>query len=366
MEVTDENISLMNSSTMPNNSDKIFGEGGVYHEVIVVLSQLQKYTNPVFCAFGILANFVAMTVFLSKSQRKTSCSLYLAARSMSDSGFLLALFVVWLSDVRVNAFNIPVICQLVVFLTYICGFLSVWFVVAVTAENCVRICHPFEVNKYCTTKIAKITVFVFVTVAMLLYNFPLWTINVTDYQGQRVCLRNPGYDVIHQMLNYIDTLVTLVIPTILIISLMIAITVRVLKIYHRKRIMQGKRVDRKSSNPQGKVTRMLFSVSVIFIVLNLPSHAVRIYMTICNYVLSRPEWSVTEKAAHYIFQTMYYLNFSVNIFVYLVFGTKFRSEFVRIYFSRFQTKRKTPVTQYEKITLVDTAQQCSSTKITDL
>ncbi|KAK3095105.1 hypothetical protein FSP39_010378 [Pinctada imbricata] len=328
-----------------------------YQVVIVILSRLQKYTNPVFCILGLLGNVIAATVFLSNSQRKTSCSLYLAARSVSDSGFLIALFVVWLSDIGIPAFNYDVICQLIIFLTYFCGFLSVWFVVALTTENFVRICHPFSVNKYCTTKIAKIVIFAFVVIALALYNFPLWTNKVVNNNGTMVCSRIPKYDVVQQALNYTDTLLTLVIPISIIICLMVTITVNVIQTYHRQRRLKGNRRDNKSKNPQGQVTKMLFSVSLIFIVLNLPSHAIRVYSTVSQLVFGMTEVSVLERSMHFAFYTLYYMNFAVNILLYLVFGPKFREEFMRIFLRRSKQRNELTMMGSEKRTLLESPEQ---------
>ena len=42
--------------------------------------------------------------------------------------------------------------QLVVFSSYVFGFLSVWLVVFITLENYIRICHPFSVARFCTVQ----------------------------------------------------------------------------------------------------------------------------------------------------------------------------------------------------------------------
>ncbi|XP_021372120.1 somatostatin receptor type 2-like [Mizuhopecten yessoensis] len=305
-----------------------------------VAARIQRNITPIICILGIIGNTLATIVFLSKSQRKTSCSLYLAARSISDTGFLTTLFIVCLTDLGINIFNVDGICQVVIFLTYICGFLSVWFVVMVTVENYIRICHPFKVNQHCTVKTAKIVIAGFVFVSLLLYNFPLWTTGIhVGPDGSKMCARHSVYDKINQIVTYSDTVITLIVPILMIICLMIAITCSILEFLHRQTRLKGKRQnsnDRRHSSPQSKVTRLLFSVSFVFITLTLPSHVIRIQMTLKYLYFSSASIicpTMAELAIQKVFLILYYLSFSVNILVYLSFGQKFRKNFIEIFLS---------------------------------
>lgn len=326
-------------------------------EATKLAARIQKNITPVICALGLIGNTLATTVFLSKSQRKTSCSLYLAARSMSDTGFLTTLLIVCLTDFGIDIFNVEGICQIVIFLTYICGFLSVWFVVMVTIENYIRICHPFKVNQHCTVRIARIVIVCFVFAAFLLYNFPLWTTGIrVDAEGGRTCSQYTRFDQIFQIVTYSDTVITLLVPMFMIVCLMIAITCSILEYLHRQARLKGKRLnghDRRQSSPQTKVTRLLFSVSFIFIALTLPSHVIRIQMTVKYLYFSSSSSCPTmvELAIQKMFLILYYFSFSINIFVYLIFGEKFRNNFVEIYSSTCCRKGK-----YGNHELVSTAE----------
>lgn len=298
-------------------------------ETTKIVSRIQKGMTPIICALGLLGNIVATTVFLNASQRKTSCSLYLAARSISDSGFLLALLIVCMSDLGLNAFNIQGICQVVIFLTYICGFLSVWLVVMVTVENYVRICRPFSVNTYCNTKIAKIVIVSLIITALVVYNFPLWTtgIVVNISNGEKQCSRLKIFDTINQIVTYADTVLTLVVPTLVIVTLMVAITYSILELIHRQARLKRPRLnnnEQRRSSPQSKVTKLLFAVSFVFVFLTIPSHVIRLQMLI-KYLYKDTQCStMAELSAQKIFQLLYYLSFSVNIIIYVIFGDTFR------------------------------------------
>ena len=321
----------MEITTTMNNT-----EGNItypdYYDTYIIARNIQKYSKPVICLLGFIGNFLSAAIFLSKSQRKTSCSLYLGARSLSDTGFLVSLFCIWLGDMRINAFKAPGMCQSIIFLSYVCAFLSVWFIVMVTFENYIRICMPFQVNSYCTTKKAKIVISIFILISFIIYNFTLWTTNVkVTISGMSMCEPFREFEEILQYLSYVDTFVTLIFPTLITIVLMLPITLSLLEVLRRQARLTGKsqqNTDRRpTSNPQSKVTKLLFSVSLTFILLSLPSHVVRLQLTISKFVAQQGITNLLTYSIKFIFETVYYLSFSINIMIYLVFGDKFRNDF---------------------------------------
>nr|KAG5697681.1 hypothetical protein BaRGS_000566 [Batillaria attramentaria] len=78
---------------------------------------LQNVLVPLIFVFGLVGNSLAAGCFLSESLMNTSCCLYMACKCTADTGFLITVFV-----------------------SYVCGFMSVWLVLAITYENYVRLC----------------------------------------------------------------------------------------------------------------------------------------------------------------------------------------------------------------------------------
>lgn len=332
----------MNTSThddgITNDSSLLYLEPEV-PGAYVLASRIQKIAVPIIVTFGFFGNVFSATIFLSKNQRKVSCSLYIAARCFFDTGFLLSLFIVWLDDVGITAFHTQVLCQLVIFFTYICGCLSAWMVVMITFENYIRICRPFSVNIYCTTNKAIVVIVAVTIAAFVFYNFPLWTtaVQLNTQTGKLACLPIVKHATINQVVTYADTVITLALPIILIVSLMTAIIYRLLQSYHRRARLQGKTTERtvRRNNPQSQVTKLLFAISAIFITLTLPSHVLRIKMTVVAFASEKYRQDYIEYAVHLFLQTLYYFSFSVNIIVYTIFGKTFRKVYFEIYFLWF-------------------------------
>ncbi|ESP04969.1 hypothetical protein LOTGIDRAFT_109748 [Lottia gigantea] len=293
------------------------------HTDIVYLSirSVQKFLIPVICVLGSTGNILAILTFLGRTLRDKSCCIYLATKCVSDTLFLLSLFLVWLARVDMPVFHLHGFCQIIIFVTYICGFLSVWIVVLITLENYIRISHPARVSQLCSAEKAKYVILVLVTVSIFVYHFPLWTTGIISGNGtEGSCSSIEKYTDINQGLTYADTILTLVLPSVLIVVLMIAILCSVYEAY--------KRQERKS--PHGRITKMLFAVSTVFIFFHTPSHAIRLRLLILQF-LNEDINPVEELKLQRIFELIYYSNFSTNCIIYVAFGKTFRDIFRHIF-----------------------------------
>ena len=302
----------------------------VHHPVTTFI---ETYSIPVLCLLGLIGNSLASIVFFQKQLRNSSSSIFLATRGLSDNGFLSTLLIIWLSRTfQLQLGGVPGACRVIIFLTYVCGCISVWLVVFVTFENYIRICRPFIVNRVCKTSTAKLAVLVLIIFAVGLYNFPFWAMSgeCKPYQEH--------YNLV-QALVYTDTVVTLVMPLICITVLMAAIVYDLVKSYNRRSKLHAPTVKR-MNNPMAKVTKMLLAVTVTFFCLNLPSHVNRLRIMISSFLLDSDntpsgESYLDEEAIMYITLFMSYLSLTINIVVYITFGSKFRTVFIELITCRF-------------------------------
>ncbi|XP_053403256.1 FMRFamide peptide receptor frpr-18-like [Mercenaria mercenaria] len=306
-------------------------ENESFDSSITAITLVERFAMPVICILGLIGNTLSFIVFLHKSLRQKSCSLYLAARSLSDNGFILILLVVWIStvlDLRLS--KVMGICQSIIFLTYVFGCVSVWLVVFVTFENYIRICKPYRVKNFCKTSNAKYAV-IFLSVCVLCcYNFPLWTMN-------KECLPNEKHYGFIKVMVYTDSLLTLVFPTLIMSGLMTHIAITSITSCKFRRRLSSTSVQKKRTSPMTKVTSMLLAVTLIFFILNMPSHVVRLRLMILAFTENKRD--ITESldvTLQSVSQLIYYLSLAVNIFVYYCFGNTFR----KVFFKRFHWKTR--------------------------
>ena len=311
---------LYNTSLMENlNRNVTEDQGATAGEFYHITQLTERYCLPFICVFGIVGNCLATVTFLQKSLRQTSCCLYLAARSVSDNGFLFNLLIMWIGGtLDYSLGETQGICKIIMFLTYICGCFSVWLVVFVTLENYIRICHPFVVKTWCTTRKAKLTMTIMFISVLSVNHFPLW---ISD----KKCSPLPQYTVIMQAFVYIDTTLTLALPTILMAFLIVAILIRLFQ--HHKR-SQNKR---QSKSHAAQVTKMLLAASVTFFTLNFPSHVIRLRLLIGTFMNGSLRPPDIEAAIQILSQLVFYVSFSINLIIYLTFGSNFRKIFKETY-----------------------------------
>lgn len=123
-----------------------------YELAIGVNEFLSHYYTPTIVVFGSVGNILSVVVFFKTKLRKLSSSYYLAALGLSDTVFLLIAFVTWLNFLNINIYNKPGYCEMFTYLSGLCSFLSVWFVVAFTIERYIAVLYPLKRQSMCTVK----------------------------------------------------------------------------------------------------------------------------------------------------------------------------------------------------------------------
>ncbi|KAH3696554.1 hypothetical protein DPMN_084029 [Dreissena polymorpha] len=304
-----------------------------YHAYQTSVS-VEKYCIPVICILGFLGNTFSTATFLRRPLAKAPCSLYLAVRGISDNGFLLSLMLTWVSSTfELRLSQVKVVCQCIIFLTYVCGCVSVWLCVFITFDNFILIPSPLSAKRVCCVRVSKICTTVLVLFTVAVYNTSLWVIHAD-------CSHNTEYTRLTQFLVYTDTMLTLILPTVLIFTLLSVITYKVIHILHIRRIhmsllekadSQRLGVLSKTPIPVAKVTKMLFIVSLVFLGLNLPIHIIRLWLLVGTFTKGGVIAPILIATLQTAFQLLYYLSFSINIIVYAVFGSNFRRVFIKTF-----------------------------------
>lgn len=110
---------------------------------------LRLYYTPIIVTLGTIGNCLTICVFLSNKLNNTSTSFYLAALAICDTGYLIYAFVNWVELTGYKQFD-QEICKFTLYLSQLCRFTSVWFVVAFTVERFVAVCYPLRQKSICT------------------------------------------------------------------------------------------------------------------------------------------------------------------------------------------------------------------------
>lgn len=300
----------------------------------LIVSVLQTYVGPLIVTIGITGNLVSIMVFSAKSLRRLSSSVYVQAVLVSDTVFLLTLFALWLESFGYDAIHMNGICQSNIYLSYVGSFLSVWYVVCITIENYITICHPLKINKLCTFMRARV-----VTVSLAVASLFLFVvvIPITKPQGTghmdpsdnstevMMCVTSYEYRQLMNVLSYIDSVITILIPMIIILILLTLIIISTLRSVHkkRKRMANKQNLAKKLSEvPQVRVAKLLSGISVSYILMNLPSHGMRLLYLFVPYLIVPP--SVTTLTIHQCLLYISYSSYALKFFILYIFSGNFR------------------------------------------
>ncbi|KAK7484443.1 hypothetical protein BaRGS_00024328, partial [Batillaria attramentaria] len=317
---------------------------------------LQNVLVPLIFVFGLVGNSLAAGCFLSESLMNTSCCLYMACKCTADTGFLVTLFVIWLYRVGVGVLNVQGVCQITVFVSYVCGFMSVWLVLAITYENYVRLCRPHLTRTHCTRRVALTVISVITVFAVGFYSFALWTTNVLggkegdEEELEPLCMSLIKFKDVIMVMTFIDTVITLVLPSLIIVPLVLASLVALSKSLGRKRRLQDPLLNnnRRSSRNmlEAKVVRFLLTVSLTFLILHTPGHFIRLKQLVEQYILDG-EVTFMDVLLQRLFETVYYFDFCCSIVIFLASGSNFRAIFIARYCSRLRCLNRTCVAEEE-------------------
>ena len=192
-----------------------------------ILHTINLYITPVIIVVGITGNLLNFLVFATTHLKTQSSSVYLAFLSMADIGFLIALLLIWLHHFNIPVFNQEGLCQLVVYLTYTCKFLSVWLVASFTVERFIIVCHPFVRARMCTTRRAKLVVLSLTTFAFLAYSFSTLTSGVYKVHKGFACMPKPEYYHLITVCEILDFIFTLLLPCLIISVLNVRIVIKI-------------------------------------------------------------------------------------------------------------------------------------------
>lgn len=324
---------------------------------IIAVTIMRSVCVPVIVVVGLFGNTLTLLVFSAKSMKTSACSVFLASLALVDSTFLLCLLITWADGEIQVILSCNTTCQLLIFMTYVTSFLSVWFIVGFTCERFIAICFPLKCHYVCSVFREKIIVGLLTLTAFAMYNFSFWTTGMQQWGPTMRCSHKIEYFEFLNVITWIDTFLTMVVPFLLVVT-MNSFVIRVVMKCALSENSTGKndrlrrmasmtrllstntttrtanrvkfRVGAQRQNPQFRVTRTLLFVSSTFLVLNLPSHSIRLYNLISSVASDNP--TVTEQ--FYFLQELtlmfYYSTFSCNFFLYTLFGRNFKKSLILI------------------------------------
>lgn len=233
------------------------------------------------------------------------------------------------------------------YLTYIFSFLSVWYVVVLTIERFIVVYFPFKRADLCTHRRNLFAIIVLFLMSCIIYSFSLFSSGIEP--ENQMCVTLSSWFNIANVLALIDSCLTMIIPLILIFVFNVSIILKLLKLTNNKRnreindpneqnLIETKDILRSSISDSRKQkystsTKMLLVISNAFLLMNIPMALNKAYYFCKNYFSNSQsiETSGSEEILERVSCYIYYLNFSLNFFLYSIYGEKFRLKLKEVY-----------------------------------
>lgn len=300
------------------------------------INTLWLVSGPVLLIAGVVGHSIAIVILRSKRFSRQSLSLALLVLSATDLAVLLIgvnryiLLAIDVGDIR-DKFD--KICRIHTFLEYWLCQLSAWILVVMTGMRLTSILNPIKSNvifTQCKVKLILLGVFAITLLANLhhlfLQNVEMFADNATNanYTLHPKCtIKNPN---IENILYNIDWIFSCIIPfcAILVGNVTIGIRLWYVKYVGDKALQKHMKGDYQNFL---SITIMLMTVSLAFILLTGPLLIYQIEYAKFSHI----EWP--EFIFHSL-QTIYYLNYVIDFYLYCIAGSNFRVALMQLLFRR--------------------------------
>ncbi|UJR10391.1 hypothetical protein I4U23_014596 [Adineta vaga] len=338
------------------------------------ISYLQLFYIPCLAILGICGNIICAIVFSTKSLRRLRSSSFLFLLAVSDVFFLMDLIPGWINTAFVRSLyhGANLICKIQTYVSFVASFVHIWMVLAFTAERFVAVNFPLRHMSQWTPRFSRTIILIIITPAIIFYIYPSFFASEVDKDG--LCREKESHVRYLTHINTIDTIMTMFLPFILVSILNISI---IRKLFcsntFRKHVFDNgstyqcrrtsnwtsdhtctlKRTEKSASTTRKKqpqqqrndstrrhiltelrLTKMLLAISLTCLSFNFPSYYLRLvsfYEQTNENLTVDDHYTAFALCRDILLHYMSYLSYSMNIFIYILFGANFRRALKRVF-----------------------------------
>jgi len=287
---------------------------------------LKKYGFIFVVPIGYVGNSLSLLVMLQKQNRVIPSNLYIAFLAISDNIALSVKMVFSLGYSYTGSWT-RYNCNVGMFLIDAALMMSAWLIVCLTFDRYIAVAHPYKMNTYCTRKRTCL-----MSLFILFIVMALKSINITHFDVIfGVCLTTmvPGTHFSNWHITS-TILFNIGLPFVTILGLNVGIGIKL----NKSRVTLDKHNQNHNHNQsnsgskrQTQLTRMLLTISFVFLILNLP-----VYIAYITFeFIDDPASNFKFRGAIEFLYLVALTNNAINFVFYVIAGPKFRDDLFRIF-----------------------------------
>ena len=324
--------SLINISMDDNVTDDSFMEQVESYMTYKIAYYINQCWFPILAPIGLVGNTLSFMVMIQPHNRKMSTCIYMASIGINDNLMMCLVFHYWLvTVVKIHEWHLWE-CKVVAYFVNSSLQSSTYQVLAMTIDKYVAIKWPHRAATYSTPRRAR-TIPLGVIACAFSYNIPhLFASSLIGDQ----CFAYAVGGTMTRVYSWISFTVNGIIPFSMLIYMnsVIVQTVRNSRKMFRSVITtnagrEKEARQRTMKSAENQLTIMLLLVTMLFLILLLPTYIRFIYLTFIErdtpskYASSMLFFQITFK--------LYTTNNGINFFLYCISGKKFRADLKEIF-----------------------------------
>ena len=304
-----------------------------------IATYINQYWFPTLVPIGLIGNTLSFLVMTKSNNRKVSTCIYMAAISINDNLMMCLALHNWLVIVvKIHEWELWE-CKIAAYLVNYCLQSSAYQVLVMTFDKYVAIKWPHKAATYSTPKRAKI-ILSCIFLCALIYNSP--HLLVASLVGDQ-CLTYVVGGTITTVFSWITFIINGIIPFSMLIHMnhIIVQTVRKSRKMFRTNttstdtnssiqdLNKGMDVRQKTmKSAENQLTIMLLLVTVLFVILLIPTYIRFIYLTLVER--DTPSKYASSMLFFHVTHKLYHSNNGINFFLYCISRRKFRNDLKEI------------------------------------
>uniref|UniRef100_A0A1A9YUJ7 G-protein coupled receptors family 1 profile domain-containing protein n=1 Tax=Glossina morsitans morsitans TaxID=37546 RepID=A0A1A9YUJ7_GLOMM len=317
-EVTAFNYSLLNASLLYENDDENDACTSGQHNVITLIAMI---LYSLVCVVGLFGNTLVIYVILRFSKMQTVTNIYILNLAIADECFLICIpFLLYTMQIGSWQFG-EYPCKAYMVSTSITQFTSSIFLLIMSADRYIAVCHPISSPRYRTPLVSKIvSVVAWLTSVLLMVPVILFASTIKNGERLTCNIRWPETEYTQSGITFI--LYTLTLGFALPLTFILGFYYLVIR---KLRTVGPKHKSKEKKRSHRKVTKLVLTVITVYILCWLP------YWVCQVALIASPAFCASrlEITIFLLVSCLGYSNSAMNPVLYAFLSDNFKKSFMK-------------------------------------